>query len=115
MLHQNAQSYCYSKEFVSANIKSIDVTAEGEPNVLFLKGIEESDLYEKNAYAAIVDFRTVNEEKVIDSGRKLTGTQMGIQLQIKKDVTTEDLKAYVFTIADSHVTIMRNNIRDYNY
>ena len=105
-----------SEEFVSANVKSIDVTAEGEPNVLFLKGIEESDLYdearrlfghkkcmddmdqekfEKNAYAAVVDFRTVNEEKVIDSGRKLMGTQTGIQLQVKKDATTEDLKAYV--------------------
>ena len=42
-------------------------------------------------FACVIDFRTIDDESVSGSGRKLIGTQAGILLEIEKEVTTTDL------------------------
>ena len=45
-----------------------------------------------NKFAMIIDFRTVDDDTVVGSGRGLVGTQSGILLEIEKDVMAENLK-----------------------
>ena len=57
--------------------------------------------FETDAYALVLDFRTINQNDVIASGIKLSGTQNGLKIKIQKRATTKDLKVSVFTLADS--------------
>ena len=78
-----------SEEFVSANIKEVSIEWNGMPNILFLAGMKERDLYdearrlfgekeckdgmtqekfEQSSYSLVVDFRTVNEKSSIREG-----------------------------------------------
>ena len=54
-------------------------------------------------FACVIDFRTVDDEYVSGSGRKLVATQAGIL--IEKEATTTDLSCHVFVIADGIIDI----------
>ena len=56
-------------------------------------------------FACVIDFRTIDDEDVSESGRKLIETQAGILLEIEKEVTTTDLSCHVFVVADGVVKI----------
>ena len=57
-------------------------------------------------FACVIDFRTVDDENVSGSGRKLVETQAGILMEIEKETTTTDLSCHVFVIADGIIDIM---------
>ena len=65
----------------------------------------------KSKYAFVVDFRTVNEKDVVDSGRKLVGTQAGVLLEIEKGPTTKDLEAHIFCIADAMASVQGRDVQ----
>jgi len=93
--------------------------------LLFEGGIKEYDLYkearrlfgkklcfevdkkrfETNAYSAVVDLRTVNQDDVIASGTSVEGTQYGVGLKITKQPTTKNLRVYMYTLADASFVI----------
>ena len=60
--------------------------------------------------AFVVDFRTVPEKDVINTGRKLQGTQAGLMLEITKEATTKDLVIYPYAIADASLFISSSNV-----
>ena len=87
-----------SEEFYNAEVESVKVTIEGNPNSVYSQGLKRSQIYEeakrffgtqkdktndnltklnflKSKYALVIDMRTVNEENVVHSGRLLVGTQ----------------------------------------
>ena len=57
--------------------------------------------FETDAYALVLDFRTINQSNVIASGIKLAGTQNGLKIKIQKKPTAKDLRVNIYTLADS--------------
>lgn len=121
-----------SEEFVFPNLKKVNVSIEGNPNAVYSKGLEERDMYSEavrffgsstcekylgtkcvserkfyeDKFACVIDFRTIDDDKVSGSGRKLLGTQPGISFQIEKKATTTDLTCHYFAIADGIVNFI---------
>ena len=116
-----------SEEFMNPNIKSVKFTIEGKPNSVYSEGLDKSEIYEetrrffgkandtnndnldklsflKNKYALVVDLRTVDQENVIHSGRRIIGTQAGIMIKIKRLPTSTDLNCHVFVVADRSIS-----------
>ena len=87
-----------SEEFFNAEVEKVKVTIEGNPNSEYSQGLVRSEVYDearrffgsttdtnndnltklqflKSKYAIVIDLRTVNDENVVHSGRKLVGVQ----------------------------------------
>ena len=115
-----------SEHFPFPNLTQVDVTVEGNPNDICSRGLAKRNMYREavrffekyigtecisrrqyytNKFACVIDFRTVDDDTVSGSGRKLIGTQAGILLEIEKEVTTSDLSCHVFVIADGTIDI----------
>ena len=120
--------------FSDPNIKNIKVSIEGEPLQVYNNyGIRESDVYKEalrflgdpnnpegnleveefygGKFALVIDFRTVPERDVVDTGRKLLGTQAGLLLEITKEATAKDLTVYPYAIADANLYISEEETR----
>ena len=121
-----------SEEFVFPNLTKVNVTVEGNPNDIYSNGLAKRDMYREavrffgsstcekylgskcvsrrkfytDKFACVIDFRTVDDENVSGSGRKLVETQAGILMEIEKETTTTDLSCHVFVIADGIIDIM---------
>ena len=112
-----------SEHFSNPIIEKVKINLEGDSGQVFSTGMRKSDLHKeavrfygnneesdvdlvsflKDNYALVIDFRTVNEKNVVDSGRKLIGTQVGLLLEITKKATAKDLTAHIFCVADAMV------------
>ena len=121
-----------NEEFVFPNLTRVNVTVEGNPNDIYSEGLAKRDMYREavrllgsstcekylgskcvprrkfytDKFACVIDFRTVDDENVSGSGRKLVGTQAGILMEIEKETTTMDLSCHFFVIADGIIDIM---------
>ena len=117
-----------SEEFYNAEIEHVKVSIERNQNSVYSQGLIKSEIYNevrrffgkakdinndnlskldflKNKNALVIDLRTVDQENVVHSGRKIVGVQSGILLEIKKLVTSVDLLCHVFVVADGSVSI----------
>ena len=124
-----------SKDFPFAGLTKVNVTIEGNPNDVYSEGLAKRDMYDEAwrffgsslplAYAmscrkfytdkfACVDFRTVGDENVSGSGRRLIGTQAGVLLEIEKEATSTDLSCHVFVVADGSSTSWKTNSKAWN-
>ena len=113
-----------AEEFADPKITNVKVSMEGVPLQVYNNyGIKESDIYKEalrffgrpeypegnlevdefydGKTALVIDFRTVPEKDVINTGRKLEGTQAGLMLEITKKATASDLIVYPYAIADA--------------
>ena len=127
-----------SEEFFNAEVEKVKVTIEGNSNSVYNQGLERSQIYDKakrffgsakdtnndnllkenflkNKYAVVIDLRTVDEENVVHSGRKLIGTQAGVMIEIEKLATSVDLYCYVFVVADGKVGIINQKLKTLEY
>ena len=68
-----------------------------------------------NKFAVVIDFRAVDNDTVVGSGRKLVGTESGILLDIEKDIMTEDLNCNVMVVSDGLVNIVDKHIQGFEY
>ena len=120
-----------SEDFPFPNLTQVNVTVEGNPNDIYSSGLAKRDMYREavrffnnddcekylgttcvsrrkyytDKFACVIDFRTVDDNTISASGRKLMGTQAGILLEIEKEATTTDLSCHVFVIADGTINI----------
>ena len=120
-----------SEHFPFPNLTQVNLTVEGNPNDIYDRGLAKRNMYKEavrffgnddcekyigaecihwrryytDKFACVTDFRTVDDDTVSGSGRKLIGTQAGILLEIEKEVTTSDLSCHVFVIADGTIDI----------
>ena len=120
-----------SEEFVFPNLTNVAVSVQGNPNAIYSGGLARRDMYREavrfftrtecekylgrrkyytDKFACVIDFRTVDDDTVSGSGRKLVGTQAGILLQIGKEATTTDLSCHVFVVADSLINILGTSL-----
>ncbi len=118
------------------NIETVKVTIEGTPNQIYGQGIPKNRFYDeakrlfgngvenppitlkslyKNHFALVVDLRNIEENSVYQTGRKLTSTQSGIQLEIQKKATTEDVDCHIFMISDGMVQVIGNTLSSVIY
>ena len=130
-----------SEEFVFPELKRVNVTVQGNPNDIYSEVLAKRDMYREavrffgsstyakylgskcvsrrkfytDKFACVIDFRTVDDENVSGSGRKLIGTQAGILLEIEKEVTTTDLSSHVFVVADGIINIVGNKLQGIEY
>ena len=123
-----------SEEFTYPGLTRVNVTVEGNPNDLYSEGLASRDMYDEfearrffgssyvsrrkfytDKLACVIDFRTVDDENVSGSGRKLIGTQAGILLEIEKETTATDLSCHVFVVADGIVNIIKNKLQGVDY
>ena len=127
-----------SEEFVFPNLTRVDVTVEGNPNDIYSNGLAKRDMYREavrffsntecekylgtncvsrrkyytDKFACVIDFRTVDDDTVSGSGRRLVGTQAGVLLEIEKEATTTDVSCHIFVITDSVINIMGTSKRN---
>ena len=126
-----------SEEFVFPELTRVNVTVEGNPNDIYSEGLAKRDMYREavrffgsstcenylgskcvprrkfytNKFACVINFRTINDENVSGSGRKLVGTQAGILMEIEKETATADLSCHVFVVADGIINIVGNKLQ----
>ena len=119
-----------SEEFVFPNLTRIDVTVEGNPKDIYSNGLAKRDMYREavrffsktecekylgrrkyytDKFACVIDFRTVDDDAVSGSGRKLVGTKAGILMEIEKETTT-DVSCHIFVVADGVINILGTNL-----
>ena len=122
-----------SEHFPFPNLEKVNVTVEGNPNDLYSEGLAKRNMYDEaqrffgnglrnsfvslekfyvDKFACVLDFRTVDDEKVSGSGRNLIGTQAGILLEIEKKATSKNLACHVFVIADGIIDVVENNYKN---
>ena len=122
-----------SENFPFANLTRVNVTVEGN---LYSEGLAKRDMYDEarrffgndlktsyvsrrnfyaDKFACVIDFRTVDDEKVSGSGRRLIGTQAGMLLEIEKEATATDLSCHVFVIADGIINVVENKLQGLEY
>ena len=117
-----------SEEFVFPNLTRVDVTVEGNPNDIYSNGLAKRDMYREavrffsktecetncvsrrkyytDKFACVIDFRTVDDDAVSGSGRRLASMQAGILMEIEKETTTTDVSCHIYVIADSIINIL---------
>ena len=125
-----------SENFPFANLTRVNVTVKGNPNDLCSEGLAKRDMYDEarrffgnglktsyvsrrkfytDKFACVIDFRTVDDEKVSGSGRRLIGTQAGVLLEIEKEATAADLSCHVFVITDGIINVVENKLQGLEY
>ena len=126
-----------SEEFVNFGVQSVKVSIEGNLNSVYSQGLVKSDVYDKarrffgtkenlsndnltkleflkNKYALVIDFRTVDQEDEVNSGRRLVVAQAGVLLEITKKATTH-LLAHIFVVSDGNVVTTGRNLQTIEY
>ena len=127
-----------SEEFYNAEVQKVKVSIEGNPNAIYSKGLVKSEIYNeaqrffgmindtcndnlstqelyKNKYAIVIDLRTVDDEAIVGSGRRLVGAQSGVLQEIERLETVVDLMCHVFVISDALVYIANNKLQKIEY
>ena len=116
-----------SEKYIFPNIKRVDVTIDGRPNVVCSNGID--DLYKEarrvfhvkdtnmreakfynNKFALVVDLRCAVVNNAMGAGYNVTDTKAGVQLIITKESTTKDAKGEIYVISDATVDIVGGSL-----
>ena len=136
VLFEEEQSYTRdTSKFYNPGIQKVSVTVEGKPNQLYSQGMRSFEQYHEarkyfvegrlandvqtqlqlyvslgeylvNKYTLWLDFRTIDENELHRTGRRIENASEGITLQIeKKAESTGALNAYIYLIMDAQLNI----------
>ena len=126
-----------TSKFYNPGIQKVSVTIEGKPNQLYSQGMRSFEQYDEackyfaegrlandpqaqlqlydvslgeylvNKYALWLDFRTIDENSLHGTGRRIENTSERITMQIEKKAETsaEKLNAYIYLIMDAQLNI----------
>ena len=125
-----------TSKFYNPKIQKVSVTVEGKANQLYSQGMRSFEQYDEarkyfaegrlandvqeqlqlydislgeylvNKYALWLDFRTIDENKLHGTGRRIENASEGITLQIEKKAETPGaLNAYIYLIMDAQLNI----------
>ena len=126
----------YTSKFYNPGIQKVSVTVESKPNQLYSQGMRSFELYDEarkyfaegrlandaqtqlqfydvslgeylvNNYALWLDFRTIDENELHKTGRRIENASEGIILQIEKKAGSAGaLSAYIYLIMDAQLNI----------
>ena len=123
-------------KYYNPKIQKASVIVEGKPNQLYAQGMRSFEQYDEihkyfaegklandvqaqlqlsdvslgeylvNKYALWLDFRTIDENELHGTGRRIENASEGITLQIEKKAETAGaLNAYIYLIMDTQLSI----------
>ena len=125
-----------TSKFYNPKIQNVSVIVEGKPNQLYAQGVRSFEQYDEirkycaegklanevqkqlqlynlsvgeylvNKYALWLDFRTIDENELHGTGRRIENASEGMMLQIEKKAESAGaLNAYIYLIVDAQLNI----------
>ena len=64
----------------------------------------------KDSFALYIDLRTLNDNFVYGTSKKLVNTQSGLLLEIKKTAISANVMCYIFVISDGLLNIVNKDL-----
>ena len=125
-----------SEQFIYPNITNVKVTIEGVPNSIYSQGIPKTRFFEeacrlfkngnndqnitiqkfyKDCFALCVDLRTLDDNFVHGTGKKLVNTQSGLLLEITKTAVSANVMCNIFVISDGLLNIVNKDLSSTQY
>ncbi len=111
-----------SEEYIFPNIKKVEISIDGNPNMVYSKGMKTNYLYHearrvfhvrdsnmteekfyKNKFSLVIDLRNNGDNSAMGSGCKIVDTKTGVQLAITNGTTTQNVKCEIFVLSDAAV------------
>ena len=123
-----------SEEYIFPNIKKVEISIDGDPNMVYSKALKTDDLYHKarrvfhvknsnmtekkfydNKFALVIDLRNNGDNSAMGSGCKIVDTKTGVQLAITKGVMTKNVKCEIFVLSDAAVNTVERSFGSLDY
>jgi len=118
-----------SEKYVFPDLTKVSVTINGSPNMIYNSGVEGKDMWEEvqrffvkeknktehmdatkfytgDNFGLLIDMRTMADQEMHGSGRRIVNSTDGVQLEIERKAVSVDLNCHVFVIADQQFNIM---------
>ena len=129
-----------SEHYFNPDITKVKVTVNGVPNRVYNEGISGSDMWKEltrhfnpspksgrpnmtlakyltdNKFGLWIDLRSMADTTMHGNGQRLVNTQDGVQLEIERTASGSGiLNCYIFTISDSQMNIMGQQLESVQY
>ena len=129
-----------SEYYFNPDITKVKVTVNGVPNRVYNEGISGSDMWKEltrhfnpspksgrpnmtlakylsgNKFGLWIDLRSMADTTMHGNGQRLVNTQDGVQLEIERTASGSGiLNCYIFTISDSQMNIMGQQLESVQY
>ena len=126
-----------TEEFFNPNITKVKVTVNGVPNRVYNEGISGSDMWQEltrhfkpqeqpnmtltkyltdNKFGLWIDLRSMADTTMHGNGQRLVNAQDGVQLEIERTASgSGTTDCYIFTVADSQMNIMGQQLGSVQY
>ena len=128
-----------SEYYFNPDITKVKVTVNGVPNRVYNEGISGSDMWKEltryfkpstngrpnitlnkyisgNNFGLWIDLRSMDDTTMHGNGQRLVNTQDGVQLEIERTASGSGiLNCYIFTISDSQMNIMGQQLESVQY
>ena len=129
-----------SEYYFNPDITKVKVTVNGVPNRMYNEGISGSDMWKEltrhfnpspksgrpnmtlakyltdNKFGLWIDLRSMADTTMHGNGQRLVNTQDGVQLEIERTASGSGiLNCYIFTVSDSQMNIMGQQLESVQY
>ena len=129
-----------SEYYFNPDITKVKVTVNGVPNRVYNEGISGSDMWKEltrhfnpspksgrpnmtlakylsgNKFGLWIDLRSMADTTMHGNGQRLVNTQDGVQLEIERTASGSGiLNCYIFTVSDSQMNIMGQQLESVQY
>ena len=129
-----------SEYYFNPDIAKVKVTVNGVPNRVYNEGISGSDMWKEltrhfnpspksgrpnmtlakylagNRFGLWIDLRSMADTTMHGNGQRLVNTQDGVQLEIERTASGSGiLNCYIFTVSDSQMNIMGQQLESVQY
>ena len=130
-----------SEEYIYPNIEQVKISVEGVPNSVYLQGMKKNRFFEesfrlfhggrakyensdtemslkkffKDAFSVCIDLRTIDDNFVYGTGKKIVNTQSGILLEIKKKPISANVMCHIFVLSDALLNIVNRDLSSIQY
>ena len=128
-----------SEYYFNPDITKVKVTVNSIPNRVYNEGISGSDMWKEltrhfkpstngrpnmtlakylagNKFGLWIDLRSMADNTMHGNGQRLVNTQDGVQLEIERKASGSGiLNCYIFTVSDSQVNIMGQQLESIQY
>ena len=126
-----------TEQFFNPDITKVKVTVNGVPNRVYNEGISGSDMWQEltrhfkpqerpnmtltkyltdNKFGLWIDLRSMADTTMHGNGQRLVNAQDGVQLEIERTASgSGTTDCYIFSVADSQMNIMGQQLESVQY
>ena len=129
-----------TEHYLNPDITKVKVTVNGVPNRVYNEGLSGSDMWQEltrhfnpspksgrpnmtlakyltdNKFGLWIDLRSMADTTVHGNGQRLVNTQDGVQLEINRKASGSGTTyCYIFTVSDSQMNIMGQQLESVQY